>query len=389
MMKSEIEILLVTQDQTTADTVKGLFAGNKNFVLANVYQDLSQLRSSLSRSKEQAVVVDIDPNPTQMLRNVATICDISPETFVVVVCSRHTKELILQAMRSGARHFLEKKTLASELLKELQELVHEDRIRAVDSDNSVIPVFSSGGGCGATTIAINLASELRLLSNRQVLAIDLDVYYGAISSYLGIKSQYGIADVLSPKNQVIDADLIKSSACAYKDNFHVLTSPAHLASLGTKVLRYENLSRAVEVCRQVYGYTVIDAPRLSPPVAVELAKLSDIIVVVFQLTVKDVNSTRSILSSLTEAGIARERIIPLANRVRKRGPLVKLEDTNRVLGLTSCRTIRSDWRKAMKSVNHAKLLAEAVKGSGLRKDIRALAVNVRARGKNGSLKILR
>ncbi|MEJ2703976.1 MAG: AAA family ATPase [Sedimentisphaerales bacterium] len=389
MSKSEIEILLVTQDQKFADTVKGLFAENKNFLLANIYQDLSQLRSCLSRSKEQAVVVDIDPSPTQMLRSIGMICDISPETFVVIVCSHHTKELILQAMRSGARHFLEKKTLASELLKELQGLVHEDRIRAMDSDTSVIPVFSSGGGCGATTVAINLAGELRLLTGRQVLAIDLDTCYGAVSSYLGIKSQYGIADVLASKNDVIDIDLIRSSACAYKDNFHVLTSPAGLTSWGSKVLRYENLSRTIEVCRQAYGYTIIDAPRLSPSVAVELAKLSDIVVVVFQLTVKDVHSTRSILSALTEAGIARERIIPLANRVRKRGPLVKLEDTKRVLGLSACRTIRSDWRKAMKSVNHGKLLIEAVKRSGLRKDIRALAINVRARGKNGNSKTLR
>lgn len=389
MTKSEVEILLVTQDQKIADTVKSLFAEDNNFVLANVYQDLSQLRSCLSGSKEQALVVDIDPNPTQMLRNVATICDISPETFVVVVCSHDAKELILQAMRSGARHFLEKKMLESELLKELQGLVHEDRIRAMDSDASVIPVFSSGGGCGATTIAINLAGELRLLTDRKVLAIDLDVCYGAISTYLGIKSQYGIADVLAPRNDVIDVDLIRSSACAYQDNLHVLTSPTNLMSSGTKVLRYENLSRAVEVCRQAYGYTIIDAPRLSPPAAVELAKLSDIIVVVFQLTVKDVNSTRSILSSLIEAGIARERIIPLANRVRKRSLLVKLEDTKQVLGLSSCRIIRSNWRKAMKSVHRAKLLAEVVKRSGLRKDIRALAINVRARGKNGSVKILR
>ncbi len=149
----------------------------------------------------------------------------------------------------------------------------------------------------------------------------------------------------------------------------------------------ENYARAVEACRQVYGYTVLDAPRLPRTVAIELAKISDIIVVVFQLTVKDVNTTRSIVSSLIDAGISRERILPLANRVRKRGPLVRLEDTKRALGLSSCRTIRSDWRKAMKSVNRAKPLADVVKRSGLRRDIRELAVNVRSRGNNGTVKV--
>jgi len=384
---SEIEILLVTKEQETADTVKGVFAGSKSFILANIYQDLSQLRSCLSNTKTQAVVVDIDSNPPQMLRDVATIYDISPETFVVLVCSRLTKNLVLQAMRAGAKHFLEKKTLASELSKELQTLVHDDRKRATGSDSSVIPVFSGGGGCGATTVAINLASELRLLSDKQVLAIDLDPCYGAVSSYLSIKSQYGIANVLAPRNDVIDVDLIRSSAYAYADNFHVLTSPANSAFSGTKVLRYENMSRVVEVCRQVYGYTVLDAPRLPRTTAVELAKSSDLIVVVFQLMIKDVNTARAIISSLIDAGIARERILPLANRVKKRGPLVRFEDTRKALGLSSCRSIRSDWRKAMKSVNCAKPLAEAVKRSGLRRDIRQLAVKVRAYGSNGTVKV--
>ena len=386
-MKSEIEILLVTKEQETAETVKGVFAGNKNFILTNVYQDLFQLRSCLSNTKTQAVIVDIDSNPLQMMRDVATIYGISPETFVVLVSSSLTKELVLQAMRTGAKHFLEKKTLVSELLQELQLLVQDNRKRAVNSDSLVIPVFSGGGGCGATTIAINLASELRFLSDKQVLAIDLDGFYGAMSSYLAIKSQYGIADVLAPKNNVIDADLIRSSACAYADNFHLLTSPANSSFAGTKVLRYENVSRVIEACRQIYGYTVIDAPRLTRTTTIELAKMSDLVVVVFQLTVKDVNTTRAIVSSLLDAGIARERVLPLANRVRKRGPLVRFEDTKRALGLSSCRTIRSDWRIAMKSVNNGKPLVEAAKRSGLRRDILELAVGVRAHGNNGTVKV--
>ncbi|HCO96314.1 MAG TPA: hypothetical protein DIU00_20645, partial [Phycisphaerales bacterium] len=323
----------------------------------------------------------------QMMRDVATIYGISPETFVVLVSSSLTTELVLQAMRTGAKHFLEKKTLVSELSQELQLLVQDNRKREVNSDSLVIPIFSGGGGCGATTVAINLASELRFLSDKLVLAIDLDGFYGAMSSYLAIKSQYGIADVLAPKNNVIDSDLIRSSACAYADNFHLLTSPANSSFAGTKVLRYENVSRVIEACRQIYGYTVIDAPRLTRTTTIELAKMSDLVVVVFQLTVKDVNTTRAIVSSLMDAGIARERVLPLANRVKKRGPLVRFEDTKRALGLSSCRTIRSDWRKAMKSVNNGKPLAEAAKRSGLRRDILELAVGVRAHGNNGTVKV--
>lgn len=381
-MRSGKEILLVTKEQEIVNTVESVFAESKDFILADVCQDLSQVRSGLSTGKVRAVVVDIDPDPPQILRSIGMIGDISPE-MVIIVCSNLTKELVLQAMRTGARYFLEKKTLASELSEALQTLFRDDRKKVMGSGSKVISVFSAGGGCGATTIAINLASELRLLSDGEVLVIDLDAYYGTVSAYLGIESQYGIADVLATRNNVIDTHLIISSAYPYKENFHVLTSPASPQSTESQAIHYENLPRALEMCREVYEYIVIDAPRLPQAIITELGKLSDIIVVVFQLTVKDVTSSRSIVSSLTGSGIARERIIPLANRIRKRGPLVKLEDSERALGLSSCGAIRSDWRKAMKSVNHAQPLVEVARRSGLRRDFRKLAVNVSARGKNG------
>jgi len=120
---------------------------------------------------------------------------------------------------------------------------------------------------------------------------------------------------------------------------------------------------------------------------VHLAGLSDIVLVVFQLTVKDVNFARSMVKSLTKSGISSDKIISLANRVKKRGPLVRLEDGRKAVGVKSCQAIRSDWRKAMKSVNRAQPLAQVVQKSGLRSDFRKLAAKVITYGVNGSSKI--
>jgi pilus assembly protein CpaE len=318
------------------------------------------------------------------MRDLSMIRDTFPETVVLVVCSNLTNKLILQAMQVGARHFFEKKNLASELSEALRTLIPDVRKRATWRRSAVVVVFSAGGGCGATTVAVNLSNELKLLTSEQVLTIDLDAYYGNVSTYLGIKSQYGIADVLTPRKKVIDEHLIKSSAYAYKENFHVLTSPVNSESPVTRLLQYENLPRALEACRQVYEYTVIDAPRLPRTTITELSSLSDIVLVVFQLTVKDVSSARSIVSLLTESGIAHERIIPLANRVKSRGQLVRFVDSKKALGISSCQAIRSDWGKAIKSLNRGQPLAQVVRRSGLRRDFRRLAAKVHAHKKNGN-----
>lgn len=384
-MKSKKEILLATEDSEAVEVVKSVLAKHPSFALVVVRQDLSQLRSALSTGDIAVVIVDIDPDPQQILRRVGTICH-SSSALVIVIGSNVTKELVLQAMQAGARHFLIKANLASELSEVLQKLTQAEGPAGTDSDSQVISVFSASGGCGATTITINLANELRLLTNRKILAIDLDVHYGAVSTYLGIESPYGIADVLTPRSNVIDVDLITSCAYQFDEEFHLLTSPAGIRSLDSRVLSYENLPHTLEICREVYGYIVIDAPRLSQSALLKLAEVSDVILVVFQLMVKDVYTSRSIVSFLTESGIARERIIPVANRTKKRGPLVKLEDGERAIGLKDCGTIRSDWRRVMKSINKAKPLAEAARSSPLRGDFRKLALKVSKLGKNGRMK---
>jgi len=372
---------LVTGEEAVEAAVRSVLTEKVKMTVAGVCTDVSELRHYLSNKKVQAAIIDIDPDPSRVLFELRGILAAYPETYVVVLCSSFTKELVLQAMQAGARHFLEKKTIASDLSKELQSLIHDSAKKQASLDSRIISVFSAGGGCGATTVAINLADELRISASRPVMVIDLDICYGAVSTYLGIKSQYGVADVLAHKG-TIDQHLIQSSAYRYLADFYVLPSPAGIETPKVSTLAYEKLSAACEACREIYAYTVVDAPRLPQPACARIAGLSDLVLVVFQLTVKDVHSARLIISALAKSGIAEEKILPVANRARKRGPLVRLEDGKKALGLNSCHPVRSDWRKAMKCINQSRLLAQVAGRSGLRGDFRKLAAKVRASGTN-------
>jgi len=365
---------LVTEDSTIIDEIKLALNSSDMMNLVGLCKEVSELRSYLSNKNIEAVIVDIDPDSSGILYELSKLLTAYPKIYIVVVCSHFNKKLALQAMKSGVRHYLEKKTIASELTHELQQLIHGGAKKEAIS-GSVISIFSAGGGCGATTVAINLANELRLLSSKPVLLIDLDSCYGTVSTYLGIKSEFGIVDVLARKG-LIDKHLIQSSAYPYMNNYHVLPSPASTQSPKHKILQFENLPRVLEACREVYQYTVIDAPRMSESDVAKLAGLSDILLIVFQLTVKDLNFARSMVLSLTKTGISDNKIMSLVNRYKKRSPLVRLEDGKKALGLKSCHVIRSDWRKAIKSVNRAKPLAQVIQKSGLRNDFKKLAANI-------------
>lgn len=376
-MTSESNILLVTMDDNTANTVKKTLLHSKGMALADICKELPEIRSHLTSKKIQAVIVDIDHDPSRVLYELGELLHSYPETYIVVISNSFHREFVLRAMQAGARNFLEKQNITKELSDVLLHLDKTSKRKMKEAKSgSVISIFSAGGGCGATTVAVNLASELRLLSSQPILIIDMDNCYGTVSTYMGIKSQYGIADVMNRKG-LIDKYLIQSSAFSYMEDFHVLVSPASMDSPKASSLKYENLPHVLESCRELYEYTIIDVPRISGQEMANLAGLSDILLIVFQLTVKDVHFARKIVESLTKAGIASQKIITLANRFKKRGPFVRLEDSKKVIGMDSCQVIRSDWRTAMKSVNHGKPLVQVAKGSGLRGDYQKLAATIR------------
>ena len=94
-------------------------------------------------------------------------------------------------------------------------------IHAAGPSGEVMTVISASGGCGATTIAVNLADEIAQKQKQPTLIWDLDTAYGAVASYLGLTPRYGADHVLHYGGD-IDAQLIKSTASVHNDRLHVL-----------------------------------------------------------------------------------------------------------------------------------------------------------------------
>jgi Flp pilus assembly CpaE family ATPase len=374
-------VLLVTKDGATAETVRSALSSSQHAALASVCKDVSQIDSHLSRTAARAVLVDIDPDPSRILYDLRPVVSAHVQSCFVALSSTVNEKLILEAMQAGARHFLRKQSVPAELDEVLEGLLYAGAKEGTKLGD-VISIFSSGGGCGTTTVTVNLANELRLASAKRVLAIDLDDYYGTLSSYLGIAGRYGIADVLQDE-QRIDKHLIETSAYSYLKDFDVLLSPASVRRNGATSVQYQNLTEALQACREVYRYTLIDAPRVEQSVAAQLAAVSKFSLVVFQLTVKDLKVARELVSFLVESGVARDRIIPVANRVRKRASLVRLEDSKRAIGLNCLYQIRSNWQRAMKALNHGQPLAQVARGSRLRRDFKDLAARIHTAAING------
>ena len=373
-------VLLVAKDPETVRAVTSALGSGKRPTLAKVCGDLPELTAQLEQSPAGIVVVDIDPAPRRALVELGPIVGRFSDTRFVVLSRELQSDLLLEAMQIGARHFLVKASIGADLTDVLRRLMPTGRTRT-GGHGSLITVFSAGGGCGVTTLAINLANELGLEVSSPALVVDMDCAYGAVGSCLGLSGQYGLTDVLDHHGQ-IDEELVISTALVYSPSLHVLLSPASVNYSDPAPLHYDRLESALEAFRSAYYHTVIDAARVGMDVAAGLASASDATLLVFQLNVKELTTTRALLEALTRRGVPAESIMPVANRYRRRGRTIEMAEAQNALG-RPITPICSDFFTALRSINYGQPLAQTAPRSPLRRELQGLAsrlVNSHAKG---------
>lgn len=374
----QIDVVLLTRIKETVTSVQAALETSSVGKLTKVCEGLTELRTQLSKEISAAdsvvAIVDIDEVSEHFMHELSKLTSAYVTVRFLVVATQFSEKLVLAAMQAGSKHFLRKSTIESELDTVLKVLFAYELEKPV-WPGKVISVLSCSGGCGATTVAVNLAKELQLITEKHILIIDLDDYYGSVGLHLGLQGDYGIAHILG-RDDMIDRHLIETCVISSTDGLDVLLSPAVAAGDKNNELKYENLSRAIAGCRESHDYVIVDAPRLPREALVALTQVSQVAIVVFQLTIKDIEFAKSMISFLADHGLLRERIVPVANRVWKRGPFLKLRDGQQALGVDSICSIRNGLRKAIKSINQGKPLTSIAKWSKVHRDYHKLATIV-------------
>jgi len=213
-------------------------------------------------------------------------------------------------------------------------------------------VIGSVGGCGATTIAIELATALNERAGRdqRVALVDLHLVDGAAAAYLGATANMLLADA-SASPERIDAAMLDVFATRLADGLDLLAAPRDAKAFAR--VSQTAVCRLLEMAVQTYDWIVIDLPRHQQPWTLDVLAGSDEVLVVSELTVPALLSARALAAEVEAelTGGAQPRII--LNRLASRmfGPAPSLAEAEKALQRKADGGITSDWEAAAASVN--------------------------------------
>ncbi len=214
---------------------------------------------------ELLVVVGPNVPLDEALRFTEALRPVRPAAGVVLVRTRIDVVTLTEALRAGVREVVpssDREALAAacdrslEVSRGLLSGPVPEPAAEPAGDGRIATVFAAKGGCGKTTLAINLAVALAK-DGRRVCLVDLDLAFGDVAISVQLKPVRTITDALSMAGHV-DTTGAASLLTSYRPGLDMLlapVTPGEAEKIPPPLIR-----ELLGVLRGMYDYVVVDTP---------------------------------------------------------------------------------------------------------------------------------
>ena len=250
-------------------------------------------------------------NPSPALRAIELLHQEMPEGAIFAIGNLHQPQVIVNAMRAGAREFIERPTNTTDLLEAFVRLTTaQRRIRQEGPRGKVFCVINAKGGNGATTVAVNLGLALQA-SHGQTALVDL-APLGHAALHMNLKPVFNVADATRNLHRM-DASLLESFMTRHSGGMQLLAGMNVPAAIDPSTAEFVRL---FDMMVTHYRYVVVDASSRFDATSRLIANLSETVLLVACTDVASLWSAARVQQYLGETG-SRERVRLVLNRFRK------------------------------------------------------------------------
>jgi pilus assembly protein CpaE len=313
----ELAVAVVARDSEQRSILQLLVEGTRvaRAVLSFSSLPLSSTDPILRRLHDEhpdVVVLDIPLSDTaSALRAIEVLHQELPRTALFAVGSLTQPQIIVTAMRSGAREFLERPLTTNSLLEAFVRLTTTQKTAQRNSvRGKVFAVVNAKGGCGATTIAVNLALALQAAQGQTALADLAPLGHAAL--HLNLRPSFTIYDAIRNLHR-LDSSLLESYTTRHAGGLQLLAGASSPSEVQPSPAEF---ARLFDLLAAYFQVVVVDLSTRMDVVTRLICDLSQTVLVVAGADVASLWSAARIQQFLGENN-GRDRLRLVLNRFRK------------------------------------------------------------------------
>jgi Flp pilus assembly CpaE family ATPase len=375
MQRKTLTVLLIEDNPDYADLVQTWLSpcAEIEFVL-NWTDSLGAGLNRLRQGGVDVILLDLGLPDSDGLETFTRTRAEAPDAPVIILSAGDSEALALRVIQEGAQDYLVKNTCNRDLLVRAVRyaLVRHKQATRSTSDASldqakIVAVMGAKGGVGTTTVACNLATELRRQTEKRVLLADLDVHAGSVSFLMNANDKYSIWDAITVVHD-LDQTSWEELVTKTDSGLHVLASPG---LLGGGELPAGEIRRVLTRVRPLYDWMVLDLGRLNGTSG-SVFDVVDQAFVVTTIGISALYEAKRAVGALVRAGVEGDRLRLIVNEIEETHSL-----SGRQLSQIFGAQVYARLPRASEELHKACVLRKlAGEDSAIRREIAALARKV-------------
>jgi pilus assembly protein CpaE len=350
-------VLLLGANETLEANLGKALKDSAVLITSNVPAEL--IAEEYRRLRPGAAIVSVAPNTPQRFGLIYNVT--AAGGVVIVVSPSKDPDLILRAMRAGAREFVLETDHEELRLAVRSQAQASEKVEGV---GSVITVFAAKGGVGATAIATNLAGALQAKGMR-VCLVDLDLHLGDVLSFMDVAGNYSITDVLANMSR-LDRDLLDSSMTKHSSGVNVLAQSGKMEE--GEHIKGPDITNLLQFLRKYYDKVIIDGVRGFDEISLAALDGSQHLLMILTQDVPAVRNGQRCLELFNRLGYDQNKVKLILNRYQKSSKIT-LEVIADTLKVPVAHSISNDFVSVIDAINRGVLLTEAAPRAKLTQDI--------------------
>jgi len=361
--------------------LKALLVGCTDVVRPNLRRELSMLnvviesefldgRSCLSHllaipGEKRLIVIQTDSTADtvqlERLNEAAT-----GQPILSLVDPGGDPSLMVRAMRAGAAQVVRLPLESDDFRAAMQRIAIQ--FGHPPTESRTITVLGASEGCGASTIALNLASEIGRIRQAMCILGEGSVNFGRLANYLSIEPQLTIANLLGDY-ELLDLERVQRSMTKVDEYLQVIVGSYNCIS--PVKLTAEKTLKLLGLTKQLADVVVVDGRYVYEDLDFEFLTQMQQLVLVAKPTVPSIHNLMTLMAHLAQRECLAQQFVVI-NQFDSRSEDFSVRRLAEILSVPKVFTVAADIEGVRSAENCGQTLRRAAPRSRALADITRL-----------------
>lgn len=352
------KIVVLESEKESAELIKTYITEIEGLELDKIFDDYDEGLKYSTDTTPHIVILSATEDTESNNKILNRLAD--AKINVIVLSENYTTNLVIQALRSGAKDFISKPIIKKDFIASINKCCKEI-VKTINKSN-IISIFSNKGGIGKTAIATNLAVEFARQTREKVVLVDLNLPLGDVTTFINIKPSVTISSAIENATHK-GAEAVVNACKQYKNSsLYVLAEPIYMEESHT--MTPTHIFKLFEYLRESFSYILVDVGTNIDKMNMKILELSDLILLVSIVNLPLIRNCQRCLDLFNNLGFDDNKTKIIINRYLENDE-IKIEDVEKVLNQKIYWKIPNNYFTIMSSINKAMPVCEINENSNV------------------------